>query len=54
MTYYYKKLTSSDVVLLKQLLSVFGQAFNELDTYQGNVPGNKYLEDLLSKNILSL
>jgi len=49
MTYYYKKLTSSDVVLLKQLLSVFGQAFNEQDTYQGKVPSDKYLEALLSK-----
>ena len=49
MTYYYKKLTSSDEVLLKQLLSVFGQAFNEPDTYQGKVPSDKYLEALLSK-----
>ena len=49
MTYYYKKLTNSDVVLLKQLLSVFGQAFDEPDTYQGKVPSDKYLEALLSK-----
>jgi aminoglycoside 3-N-acetyltransferase I len=49
MTYYYKKLTGSDVVLLKQLLSVFAEAFNEQDTYQGKVPSDKYLGTLLSK-----
>jgi len=49
MTYYYKKLTSSDVDLLKQLLSVFGQAFNEPDTYQSKVPSEKYLGALLAK-----
>jgi len=49
MTYYYKKLKSSDVVLLKQLLSIFGQAFNEVDTYQGKIPRDIYLEALLSK-----
>ena len=49
MTYYYKKLTSSDVDLLKQLLSVFGQAFNEPETYQSKVPSEKYLGALLAK-----
>ena len=49
MTYYYKTLISSDAALLKRLLSVFGEAFSEKDTYQGNVPSDKYLEVLLSK-----
>jgi aminoglycoside 3-N-acetyltransferase I len=49
MTYYYKKLISSDAKLLKQLLAVFGEAFSEPDIYQGNTPSDKYLEVLLSK-----
>ncbi len=32
---------------LKSLLAVFGQAFGELDTYQGAVPSNAYLDTLL-------
>ncbi len=47
MTYFYKQLTSSDVSLLKELLGVFGEAFDEPDTYQGNIPSDAYLESLL-------
>ncbi len=47
MTYFYKQLTSSDVSLLKELLGVFGEAFDEADTYQGNIPSDAYLESLL-------
>ena len=49
MTYYYRHLTSFDVLLLKELLSVFGEAFAEPETYQGKVPGDAYLESLLGK-----
>jgi aminoglycoside 3-N-acetyltransferase I len=47
--YSYKQLSSSDVTLLKSLLRVFGQAFNEVDTYQGAVPSDTYLPSLLAK-----
>ena len=49
MTYSVKRLTDSDVALLRQLLAVFGKAFNELDTYQGKVPSRGYLKALLGK-----
>lgn len=49
MKYTYKTLTITDVPLLKHLLRVFGEAFEEMDTYQSAVPDEKYLRDLLSK-----
>jgi len=49
MDYSYKHLGASDVDLLKQLLKVFGEAFNDVDTYQGAVPNDSYLLSLLSK-----
>ena len=49
MDYTYKQLTASDVNLLKELLKVFGEAFNEVNTYQRAVPGDGYLSSLLSK-----
>jgi aminoglycoside 3-N-acetyltransferase I len=36
-------------VLLKELLTVFGEAFGEFDTYQGAVPSDAYLRTLLSR-----
>ncbi|HYV33613.1 MAG TPA: GNAT family N-acetyltransferase, partial [Candidatus Limnocylindria bacterium] len=45
----YKQLTSADVKILKDLLKVFGQAFNELTTYQDKIPTDSYLEILLAK-----
>ena len=50
MNYSYKQLESFDIELLKQLLIVFGEAFNEFDMYQGNVPNDDYLQSLLSKS----
>jgi len=47
--YSYKQLTPSDVKLLKELLKVFDDAFNEVDTYQKAVPSDAYLQTLLSK-----
>ena len=35
---------------LKELLRVFGEAFNEPAIYQGNVPGDAYLKALLEKD----
>jgi aminoglycoside 3-N-acetyltransferase I len=49
MKYTYKTLTSANVPLLKTLLRVFGEAFEEMDTYQSAVPGEGYLRDLLGK-----
>ena len=49
MPYSYKHLTTTDVPLLKNLLQVFGQAFNELPTYQNAVPSDTYLQSLLAK-----
>jgi len=37
------------VKLLKELLKVFDDAFNEVDTYQKAVPSDAYLQTLLSK-----
>jgi aminoglycoside 3-N-acetyltransferase I len=45
----YQQLASSDVPVLKALLKVFGEAFHEIDTYQGAVPSDAYLESLLAK-----
>jgi aminoglycoside 3-N-acetyltransferase I len=47
--YSFKQLTSSDVTLLKELLRVFGEAFNDVATYQDAVPGDEYIHSLLAK-----
>lgn len=49
--YAYRQLTCAcaDVSLLKDLLRVFGEAFDEVDTYQHSVPSDDYLTRLLSK-----
>ncbi len=49
MRYSYMQLAVSDVGLLKELLTVFGEAFREFDTYQGAVPSDAYLRTLLSR-----
>ncbi len=50
MTYFFKQLTSSDVSLIQELLSVFGEAFDEPDTYRGQIPSDIYLQSLLEKD----
>ena len=47
--YSYRRLTCSDVSLLKELLRVFGEAFDEIDTYQRSAPSDDYLSRLLTK-----
>jgi aminoglycoside 3-N-acetyltransferase I len=47
--YIYRQLTSDDVTLLKELLHVFGHAFNDSDTYLHAVPSDEYLTNLLGK-----
>ncbi|MEJ2557120.1 MAG: AAC(3)-I family aminoglycoside N-acetyltransferase [Anaerolineae bacterium] len=49
MGYTYKMLTGTDVPLVKHLLRVFGEAFEEPDTYQSAVPSQGYLQALLGK-----
>jgi aminoglycoside 3-N-acetyltransferase I len=48
MEYSYKQLNVSDVGLLKQLLKVFGDAFQDTATYQEAVPSDEYLSSLLA------
>jgi aminoglycoside 3-N-acetyltransferase I len=46
--YSFTQLTASDVTLLKDLLRVFGEAFGDVDSYQGAVPSDDYLRALLA------
>src|SRR5262249_50626548 len=48
--YTYRQLTSDDATLLKELLRVFGHAFNDSETYQHAIPSDKYLTNLLGKD----
>jgi aminoglycoside 3-N-acetyltransferase I len=50
MNYSYKQLTANDLGQMKQLLKLFGQAFNELSTYQDHVPSDAYLKSLLNQS----
>ena len=43
-------LTRSDVSLMKALLTAFGDAFNEPDTYTAKIPSADYLEQLLGSD----
>jgi aminoglycoside 3-N-acetyltransferase I len=47
--YSYRQLTPADAALLKDLLCVFGAAFDQIDTYQNSLPGDDYLTRLLTK-----
>jgi len=47
--YTYRHLSSADVPLLKGLLRAFGEAFEDIGTYQHAVPGDTYLSGLLAK-----
>ena len=47
--YTYRPLTSADVPLLKSLLAVFGEAFNQVETYEQATPSDEYLAALLGK-----
>jgi aminoglycoside 3-N-acetyltransferase I len=47
--YRFRQLGSADVALLKDLSRVFGEAFDEADTYQAAIPSEEHLAGLLSK-----
>lgn len=40
-------LTPNDLSLMEALLTTFGEAFNDMDTYTGNRPNGAYLRQLL-------
>ncbi len=48
MEYSFAHLTTSDVTRLKELLRVFGEAFEDVETYQGAVPSDDYLQSVLA------
>ena len=47
MSFATKHLGAADLELMKALLRLFGEAFEDLATYQGAVPGDAYLLKLL-------
>lgn len=49
MEYTYKQLSSADIPLLKELLCVFGEAFEDSTTYQSAPPSDTYLQALLGE-----
>ena len=49
MDYSFEQISASDLSIFKQLLAVFGEAFEEPETYGGAVPSDGYLAGLLGK-----
>lgn len=49
MPYLYRHLKQDDLALLKDLLRVFGDAFEDVPTYQHSVPSDTYLTTLLAR-----
>lgn len=50
-----RRLNGKDVATMRDLLDVFGWAFDEAETYGAAQPGDEYLEDLLgSKTFVAL
>jgi aminoglycoside 3-N-acetyltransferase I len=47
MSYRFKQLDQHDLPSMKGLLRMFGNAFNEVDTYQSRVPSDAYMQNLL-------
>ena len=48
-SFVYQELHASDVPLLKKLLRVFGEAFEDIPTYQQAIPTDEYLQRFLAK-----
>lgn len=44
-----RKLTAADAPLMEDILSLFGEAFGERETYDGARPSRAYLERLLAR-----
>lgn len=47
--YQFRQLSGTDVPTLKELLRVFGEAFDDVASYQHAVPSEAYLQDMLAK-----
>ena len=45
-----RRLTASDTKLVRELLAVFGDAFDDADTYMRAQPNQAYLERLLASD----
>jgi aminoglycoside 3-N-acetyltransferase I len=50
MSYEYRMLGPGDVQLMRDLLAVFGDAFEERETYMSSQPSDAYLRTLLEKD----
>jgi aminoglycoside 3-N-acetyltransferase I len=50
MSYRYQQLTPRDLAPFKQLLAVFGAAFEDRSTYQDAIPSDAYLGKLLGRS----
>jgi aminoglycoside 3-N-acetyltransferase I len=50
MSYKYQLLSASDLHVFKELLKVFGEAFEDPKTYGDAVPNETYLKNLLNKD----
>ncbi len=48
MEYAYRRLSATDLGLMRDLLGLFAAAFNETETYLGAIPSDEYLSSLLS------
>jgi len=48
--YNIQHLTADDVEFMRSLLGIFGDAFNEIETYRNQQPSTSYLKQLLSKD----
>ncbi len=48
MEYTYKRLSNSDVTLLRDMNKVFAEAFDDPEAYQDSPPSDEYLQGLLS------
>ena len=49
MSYTYTQLAVTDLALFRALNKMFGEAFEDVDAYQGHLPSDAYLASLLSK-----
>ena len=45
-----RRLFASDLPVMRELLRVFGEAFDEIDTFSARKPGGDYLKRLLGKS----
>ena len=46
-----RQLEPGDITLMKGLLRMFGEAFEELSTYQDAIPDDVYIKELLAKGM---